>query len=302
MKRVVSVSAGSSKRDKAVEAEFLGESFSIERVGTDGDLVKFAEKMRELDGKVDAIGLGGVDLYIYSEGKRYAFRQVAKLAMNAKKTPVVDGSGLKNTLEKRTIQLLQERGIIDFPKSKVLMVSGVDRFGMADALRQIGCDIVFGDLMFSMGIPIPLRSWRALRLVARALLPVIVLMPLSWLYPMGEKQEKITPKYEKYYRWADVIAGDFHFIKKHMPDDLTGKVIITNTTTEEDVKALKQRGVRLLITSTPEFSGRSFGTNVMEGVLLALSGKSSLTPEEYLAELEKIGWEPRISELAAVSV
>ena len=40
MKRVVSVSLGSSKRDKKVQATFFGEDFEIERVGADGDVEK----------------------------------------------------------------------------------------------------------------------------------------------------------------------------------------------------------------------------------------------------------------------
>ena len=74
MKRVVSVSLGSSKRDKRVEAEFLGERFVIERVGVDGDKDRFRQLIGELDGKVDALGLGGIDMYIVSAGRRYAFR------------------------------------------------------------------------------------------------------------------------------------------------------------------------------------------------------------------------------------
>jgi hypothetical protein len=38
MKRAVSISIGSSKRDKAVVVELLGEQVSIERIGTDGDM------------------------------------------------------------------------------------------------------------------------------------------------------------------------------------------------------------------------------------------------------------------------
>ncbi len=40
MKRAVSISIGSSKRDKAVEVELLGEKVLIERIGTDGDMEK----------------------------------------------------------------------------------------------------------------------------------------------------------------------------------------------------------------------------------------------------------------------
>ena len=42
MKRAVSISIGSSKRDKAVEVELLGEKVIIERVGTNGDMEKAA--------------------------------------------------------------------------------------------------------------------------------------------------------------------------------------------------------------------------------------------------------------------
>ena len=54
MKRAVSISLGSSKRDKRVEVAFCGERVVIERIGTDGDMEKAAQKYRDLDGKVDA--------------------------------------------------------------------------------------------------------------------------------------------------------------------------------------------------------------------------------------------------------
>jgi hypothetical protein len=61
MKQVVSVSLGASSGNLRVEAEFLGERFLIEREGTDGDLGRAVARIGELDGKVDAIGLGGTD-------------------------------------------------------------------------------------------------------------------------------------------------------------------------------------------------------------------------------------------------
>jgi tartrate dehydratase alpha subunit/fumarate hydratase class I-like protein len=58
MKRAVSISIGSSKRNKAVEVELLGEKVLIERIGTDGSMEKAAQLYRELDGKVNAFGVG----------------------------------------------------------------------------------------------------------------------------------------------------------------------------------------------------------------------------------------------------
>ena len=60
MKRAVSISLGSSERDKAVEVELLGESVRIERRGTDGDAERATALFTELDGQVDALGVGGM--------------------------------------------------------------------------------------------------------------------------------------------------------------------------------------------------------------------------------------------------
>ena len=48
MKHAVSISLGSSKRDKTVEVELLGEQVRIERIGTDGDLEKIQSLVNEL--------------------------------------------------------------------------------------------------------------------------------------------------------------------------------------------------------------------------------------------------------------
>jgi hypothetical protein len=85
-----------------------------------------------------------------------------------------------------------------------------------------------------------------------------------------------------------------------MPPRMDGKTIITNTTTADDVGMLRDRGVSVLITTTPEFAGRSFGTNVMEAALIALAGKRSedMQPDDYLSLLHQLGWQPRVVSLA----
>lgn len=301
MKRVVSVSLGSSRRDHAVETEFAGRRVRVERIGTNGDLRRAAQLIRELDGQVDAFGLGGIDLYLYAGHQRYVLRDALKLARAAQCTPIVDGSGLKNTLERRVVRhLLHSGGTPPLAGANVLMVSAVDRFGMAEALTQAGCRVTFGDLIFGLGIPIALRSLHSLNRLARILLPIVTRVPFTWLYPTGERQEQVTPKYGQYYAAADWIAGDFHFIRRFMPDDLRGKAILTNTVTAQDVAELQRRGVSRLVTTTPELQGRSFGTNVMEAVLVALSGKppDELSPSDYEGWLDRIGFRPRDHALA----
>jgi hypothetical protein len=130
------------------------------------------------------------------------------------------------------------------------------------------------------------------------MIPIVTRFPFEWLYPTGEKQDQRTPKYEKYYQWATVIAGDCHYIKKHMPDNMQGKIIVTNTTTPDDVELFKKLGVKYLVTTTPVLDGRSFGTNMMEAALVAVSGKNRpLTWPELTEMLDKLGFEPQLQEL-----
>lgn len=273
MKRAVSISLGGSDRDKAVEIELLGQKVSIERQGTDGDIAKATARFTELDGKVDALGVGGIDLWVELEGKKYPLYGAHKMIKNVRQTPVVDGSGLKNTLERQVAKALVAELGDRYAKAKVLLTAGVDRYGMTLAFFEQGYEVVCADLMFALGIPIAIRTLPQLKRLGRMLLPIVGRLPISVLYPTGEKQDQIVPKFTQYYEWADVIAGDCHYIRRHMPDNLTGKVIVTNTTTPKDMELFRQRGVTYVMTTTPQLDGRSFGTNMMEAALTAVSGK-----------------------------
>lgn len=294
--RVISVSLGSSSRNHAVRATLLDHEFQIERRGTDGDLVKARELIAQLDGKVAAIGLGGIDLYVVAGARRYIMRDAARLAAAATTTPVVDGSGLKDTLERETIKKLQAQKIVDFAGASVLLVSAVDRFGMAEEIVNAGAKCVFGDFLFILGLKVPLRQLSSVRRLGALILPVACRLPFKMLYPTGEKQDAIksTAAHRAWFAAADIVAGDFLLIRRFLPDRLDGKIILTNTVTAKDVELLRERGARRLITTTPEFEGRSFGTNVMEGVFAALGAR---TPEEYRRLLIELDWQPRVIDL-----
>lgn len=298
MKRAVSVSLGSSTRDKRVTLTLLGEEITLERIGTDGDVQRAIQLYNELDGKVDAFGVGGIDLGFNVAGRYYPLHSAQKLVAGVHRTPVVDGGGLKHTLERRVAQFIEERIGDQIQPKRVLIPSGVDRYGMVLSFAEAGYEMIVGDLGFALGLPIPIRTVRAFHALVRVLLPILSHLPLDWLYPTGEKQEETVPKFESWYQWATVIAGDCLYIKRHMPERLDGKVIVTNTTTETDVELFRERGVRYLVTSTPRLEGRSFGTNVMEAALVALAGKGRPLSEQELEEwLDRLGLEPTIQEL-----
>lgn len=299
MKHVLSISLGSSARDSAAEVEMLGRRLLLERRGTDGSLERFERMLLANDGVVDCLTIGGTNLGLYCAGRYYPFREISRIADRVTQTPVVDGSGLKDSLERTTVRWMQEQGLVDLSTANVLVTCGIDRFGLAETLDEMGANVIFGDTMFILGLPWALPSLRALQVLGRVALPIVTRLPFRWVYPTGGKQDEIVPKYERHYRWADVIAGDFHYIRRHMPDDLTGKIILTNTITTDDLKELRKRHVSLLVTSTQVVGNRTFATNVMQGAFVCLLDRrpEEISSADYAALAAEMGWEPTVRDL-----
>lgn len=298
MKKVLGVSLGSSSRDHIAKLNILGQDIEIERKGTDGSVKKMMDLYKQYDGKVDVFALGGTDLYLYSgpNGKKYTIKESAKIVSVIKKTPIVDGTGIKYVLEKSVVDYISKYTDIPLKGKKALLLITVDRFGLAEGLINAGCEMMYGDMIFCLNIPIPLYRLKTIDRLARIIIPIMINVPIKYLYPTGKKQESSNLKYARFFNQADIIAGDYIAISQYMPADLKGKIIITNTVTTKNVAVLKERGAKYLVTTTPQFQGRSFGTNVFQATLVALSGKmpDELGSDDYMELIEKLKFKPRI--------
>ena len=242
----------------------------MERIGANGDQRRMRQLFLDYDGQVDAFGFGGTDLGLEVNNRYFPLHSVRSIVAGVR-TPVVDGGGIRAVVERRTAEQLQ--GQLPPHAKRALFCVAVGRYAMVRGFLDEGYEPLFGDLAFGLGIPVFLRSLGALHALARILLPIMARLPFEWIYPTGEKQNQIIPKFARQYGWASVIADDFHYIKQHLPPRLDGKTIVTNTTTNEDISLLQERGASHLVTVTPRLDGRSFGTNVMEAALTALAGK-----------------------------
>ncbi|MDX2066268.1 MAG: hypothetical protein SFX74_11040 [Fimbriimonadaceae bacterium] len=293
-RRVVSLSLGTSARDKHATVTLHGQPISVERRGTDGDFVRFRRELAQLDGHVAAIGLGGADRTIRLGDRPYTFRQIDRLVRSARTTPVVDGTGLKHTLERDAIAQLTASGQLSPANGPVLLVSALDRFGMAQALVQHGYPVIFGDAMFGLGWNRPIRTLAELERLGRLILPIATQLPFKWVYPTGAKQTERVPKFGPVFAEAAVIAGDWHYIRRYAPDRMEGKTILTQTIRTADLDWLRSTGAETLITTTPAIEGETFASNVLEAVIVALADSAMpLSESEYREWLQRFGWQPQ---------
>ena len=297
MKKVLSISLGSPTRNHKTQAVFLGETFELERMGVGADWKRYIATYKEYDGKVDAFGVGGAEFYIQVDKKRYYFRQVKELRQAIRTSKVGDGNGVKHLLAPRALARLEQVTGLSLKGRKAFKTCAVDRWGLAKALVDHGCDVTFGDLMLTLGIGIPIRSLRAVKILAAFIAPIAVQLPLTMLYPLGEEQEKAPGKrFTRYYEEAEIIAGDFLQVWHYLPDDLSGKIIVTNTTTARNVEELQKRKLKILVTTTPRLEGRSFGTNVIEAALRILVPKpdSEITEQDLVSLIDRIPILPEV--------
>jgi hypothetical protein len=300
-KKIVSVSLGPSSRDYEFTTQMFGEEIHVRRLGTDGDVRRACQLVAQFDGQVDAIGLGGMNIYFRVGQRTYVHQQIQQVAKAARVTPVVDGVHLKSTLERWAIRQVAQQQPGIFNHQRVFVVSGIDRYPMAQVLGSYTHQILCGDPIFHLSLPFALRSSGQLERYADLVLPALCRAPYGKLYPVGQEQDSSRPRGTQHFDQAHVIAGDFAYIRRFAPDNLRGKVVITNSLSAGEVEDLRGRGVESLITITPPLDDEHpfVGTNVIEAIFTGFMDLplAEVTDDDYLSLVDRSGLEPWITVL-----
>ncbi len=297
MLSVVSVSLGDPARDHEAVVRVGGERFRIRRIGTGGDAAKAAAVIRAVDGRVHAIGLGGVDLALRLGDRKWVLPLGRQLASQARRTPAVDGAGWKAAVEPVAAAALPAAG---FPLAgrTVLVSSVLDRYWLARAVEAAGCRVLVGDAYFALGLPVVFGSLALFSAAARLLLPLLRLLPLSWLYPLRETPPARRRGRAAVFRGADVVAGDTPLLLRRLPADLGRRDVIASTLTASDVAFLHDRGACRIATLAPPLGGRWFAANVWDAMAVAAFGctPDAMRPEDYITFWKAAGGAPWLAQ------
>lgn len=270
---VVGISLGSDTRDFDGIIKLKDQEIRVIRHGVNGDKNKAYNLLKEYDGQVPVIGLGGVNLAYEVGNYKFKCTDGYKLQRAASISKVVDGSRIKSLLDKKAVELLVK--IEDIQDKKIIIVSALDRPHLIDLLEKHSKNIIIGDAIFALKIPIPFYFIQIFKLAAFFTLPFFRHLPIELLYPTGKNQDKHFQQLSnkgtaRIINECHIICGDFHLFKRSMPNSLENKIIITSTLTKKDVTTLKQKGVKTLITSSPYINDRSLGANIWEAIVCSI--------------------------------
>lgn len=301
--RAVSVSLGAPSRDFRRVLEGDGFRLTLLRVGTGGDLRAAGYAIRHFDGNSDAIGLGGVNLAYRTGGFSVSVAAGRWLAGIARYTPVVDGSGVKSGWETEVPELLARRCGLGWDGARVLVLSALDRWGLAQALARAGAELRIADPVVALGLPLSFASLDTFSAAAHLALPLLALLPLPWLYPNARRAGRrglftwLGPRayVRRLFDWATVIAGDLHFLYQVLPGSLHGQTIVTSGLDQAGAQWLQELGAGTVVSMNYTAAG-PVSANLLEAAWVALAGRGPQTmaacERERYARL--LGLEPRV--------
>ena len=295
MKKVVTVTLGSSKQDFEFKTEFLGQQFSVRRLGADNDTGQAWELMRRQQATADAIGLGEISDH-YQVGLRTVVNKETQRLMNVvTRVPVTTGATLRRLLQVRAVRYVQKELGNYFNNNLVLFLSGMRNYDMAVAMSDYSKNLNFADAVFQTGAPTLLGSLEMLELYAKGSNLVLNNTPGQVLESSlaGYKKKRVAAAVAK----SHVVVGTFGEIKAVTDSgNLVGKTLITSAVDDERLAFFTAQKVNLVIDVSPKLFDKVVGINTLEAMILAALEKppEEVSDDDFSEILDELKIVPRL--------
>jgi predicted amino acid dehydrogenase len=298
MKKILVLHLGDDEETTAVS--FLGQAIEIKRMGTSGDPDRAGALIAQYDGKVDAIALEGFAAQLRLGTETRVHEVGAALKSANTRTPVVDGGGVRDGLERWAVMLADRAQPGIFAEKIVLMTPGLNHAGLIDELNKHSRTIRYADPFVFFNLPnFPLvGSKQSLAQAAGLTLDRLHDAPFRRLHPAAGTPHAHRP--ESPFHSADVLAGDIGAIRRYSPALLERKTIVVEYATASDLKDLRERGVSIVVTLMPSLDGKGelgqWSAATIEAIFAALRPDPTvpLSEDVYLDLMANLDWTPAI--------
>lgn len=304
MRQIINISLGTSQDDYEFKTTFLNQKFLLKRIGTDGDFEQAADLILSWNKKADAIGLGGISFpYEIGSGSipDKATRDLLKIGKQIQ-TPVTSGNILRSVGHEWTIRHTQFiHGNNYFNNARVLFFSGMVDSRVATVISEYTDNLQFADPLLKDGLPRLIGSIKELELYANRVHDVLKWIPgkkiVTELSPVKKTNEFLL---RNALKQAHVLVvphfNFFQYLDGFSSEDLEGKIVITSTAYEDRVKYLKDKGVSVIIDTTPKILDRVVGVSISEALLFSAMNipQQEGSDDDLLEIITDMQMEPRI--------
>jgi predicted amino acid dehydrogenase len=291
---VVNVSLLDPGSDYDERLTFLGHEVRILRVGTSGRVEEARALVRNWAGRADAIAVTGVHEAQVSGKYDGDLESLAGLHRTMTGVPVTHGDTLRSVLQEWAVRHVQTEMPGYFNNARVLVLGGDNHVATMRMLREYTANITYTnppllDLLGELE-SIPLVGHVAsagLRPAHR--LPARMQSMLHAPRPVGEAMA------HRAGHDCDVVVATYEELMDFGLEDLNGKAVITESISDDRLAELADRGVDLVLDSTPQPFHVTVESAVLEALMIATSpGSEVLSDDELLEKIVAAGLEPRV--------
>ncbi len=295
MKKVTTVTLGSSTQDFSFKTKFLGEDFEVTRMGADDDTTKAWELLRRQQGFADAIGIGEIGDH-YQVGLRTVVNKETQRLLNVvTRVPATTGATLRRLLQVRAVRHVQKELGEYFNNNIVLFLNGMRNYDMAVALSDYTPNLNFADALYQTGAPAMLSSIQQLELYAKSTKWALSgkpaeLLESSFTWLKGKRVSKAVDE-------AHLIVGTFAELKAvGDSSNLAGKTVITSAVDDDRMEFFKKCKVNLVIDVSPKLFDHVIGINTLEAMILASLDKKAdeVSDDDFEEILNELNIKPNM--------
>lgn len=266
------------------------------------DLTDIRERIRQALNEYDAVALEGLSCTFQIAGKLYRHEFIwHQLGLDGIGGIVTDGASLRASLERHIVRQAADQLKPYITGKRILFFSGLNRYGSAEVLSGYSKRLVFGDLLYGFRLGIPITSFAALVSSAPQLVRAVGQTPAQWYWPSARRSPRLMPRFQYYFRTADVIVGDLPYFERYAPAHLDGKLVFTNLQNRKDLAIFAESGVKIVVSLTPEINGQLVPLPVLEAAfkLDLRQGPEAVMVDRTLAQVHELELKPLIVELNA---
>jgi predicted amino acid dehydrogenase len=297
VKNIIQISLGPSLDDNRFDTAFMKQQYHIQRMGTDGDLEKAKDLLLYWNKRADAIALGGIRSKSDSRGVRDLLALGDKL-----QTPVTAGNTLRMVGHEWSLRHTQFKfGNNYFNNARVLFFSGRSSRNIAKVMAEFTDNLTFADPLLENGIPKFINGLGDLDLYENRVRGVLSWVPGKELVTTSEPvQTLIDYRMRQEIQASQILVVPHHTFMKYLDpyslEDLNGKTIITSTVYDDRIDYLKDKGIDVIIDTTPKLLKMVAGVSVLEAILLDRFEipKGQGQDAELLEIISNMQMEPRV--------
>ena len=298
MKQILMIDLGEDRATR--EVTFAGQTVQVERIGANGNPELVGQLIEQYDGKVEVIALEGMPAQLRLGNATHAHGEGARLRGLARQTPVVDGGGVRDGLERWAVMLANRAQPGIFAEKYILMVPGLNHSGLTDEITKHSPVVRYADPFVFFNLPdFPgVGSRQSLDQVAGPTLEQLAQLPFKRVHAPAGTPHAHRP--ESPFDHADILVGDIGAILRYAPAKLARKTVVVEYATEEDIRELTRRGVAIVVTLMPGLGERgSLGdlpAAAMEAIFVACRADPNLPLNEdtYLDLMADLDWTPHV--------